>query len=704
MTSIFLSYANGDLDGAMKLLKEEERTCRELGNVDSLQASLGNQALILKARGDLDGAMKLHKEEERICRELGNVDSLQISLGNQALILKARGDLDGAMALNKEQEQICRKLGNVDSLQISLGNQALILKARGDLDGAMALNKEQEQICRKLGNVDGLQRSLGNQANILYLRGDLDGAMALHKEAERICRELGNIDSLHTSLGNQANILKARGDLDGAMKLHKEEERICRELGKVDSLHASLGNQEVDIGLLDYEQEVATKVKESEFIRLDEKIYRKREVLDEEVKGKLLVDDYDIEKRVKIRGQDIKESEAGIELLQKMKAVKREDTTDYQAFELQKVQKTIDIEAQSVAVTSGSHRVISGSSDEILKVWDLENDREHATLVGQTGSINRVMVTMDNQQQMKENMSPVTGAIVKDSVITSSKVTKLDPINAAEKRSDPVHFTVTGPPQVKHNSSFILNIWAHLENQLIEVNKRAKESNANQPILVKTIGPHLIPQGIKIAFTVEIEDFIIDNREECVLWNGDIASANFLVKVPDSIESGVYGGTIRIFTDGISIARVNFLIEVNDSSSQWQLSDMPYDVFRYRKAFVSYSSKDRNQVLARIQGIQKVAPNLEIKMDIKDLRSGENWKEKLREFIDQCDIFYLFWSQNAKESPWVEKEWKCAYKHKGIDFIDPVPLESPEHVPPPSELSGKHFNDWVLAYVRTINS
>lgn len=51
----------------------------------------GNQALILKARGDLDGAMALHKEEERICRQLGNVGGLAISLVNQALVLRQMG-------------------------------------------------------------------------------------------------------------------------------------------------------------------------------------------------------------------------------------------------------------------------------------------------------------------------------------------------------------------------------------------------------------------------------------------------------------------------------------------------------------------------------------------------------------------------------------------------------------------------------------
>jgi len=82
--------------------------------------------------------MALHEEEERICRQLGNLDRLAASLGSQANILYTRGQLDQAMALHKEEEGICRQLGNLASLAASLGNQAVILKAGGQLDQAMA--------------------------------------------------------------------------------------------------------------------------------------------------------------------------------------------------------------------------------------------------------------------------------------------------------------------------------------------------------------------------------------------------------------------------------------------------------------------------------------------------------------------------------------------------------------------------------------
>jgi tetratricopeptide (TPR) repeat protein len=235
--------ARGDLDGAMSLLKEDERICRQLGNLDGLSAALGDQALILHARGDLVGAMTLHQEEERLCRQLGNLQGLSRALGNRAVILHARGELDEAMTLHKEEERICRQLGNLARLQESLGNQANVLDARGDMDGAMALHKEAERICRQLGNLSQLATILGNQAVILQTRGDLDGAMTLHQEEERICRQLGNLEGLSRALGNQAVILHARGNLGGAMTLLREQERLCRQLGNLHGLQATLGNQ-----------------------------------------------------------------------------------------------------------------------------------------------------------------------------------------------------------------------------------------------------------------------------------------------------------------------------------------------------------------------------------------------------------------------------------------------------------------------------
>jgi len=86
--SMFLNDT-GHMVEALKMRESLTERYRKSGDKNKYQASLGNQAVILKACGELDEAMRLHKEKERICRELGNKDSLQISLGNQAVILKS---------------------------------------------------------------------------------------------------------------------------------------------------------------------------------------------------------------------------------------------------------------------------------------------------------------------------------------------------------------------------------------------------------------------------------------------------------------------------------------------------------------------------------------------------------------------------------------------------------------------------------------
>jgi hypothetical protein len=121
---------------------------------------------------------------------------------------------------------------------------------------------------------------------------------------------------------------------------------------------------------------------------------------------------------------------------------------------------------------------------------------------------------------------------------------------------------------------------------------------------------------------------------------------------------------------------------------------------RHKTAFASYASPDRDEVLRCIQGMEKAAPSLNIFVDVHSLRSGQKWEQEIWNRIPTSDVFFLFWSTNAMNSPWVEKEWRCALSARGPDFIDPVPLEPPDVAPPPKELINLHFNDWQLAYQR----
>ena len=119
-----------------------------------------------------------------------------------------------------------------------------------------------------------------------------------------------------------------------------------------------------------------------------------------------------------------------------------------------------------------------------------------------------------------------------------------------------------------------------------------------------------------------------------------------------------------------------------------------------KTAFASYSSKDREIVLFCLQGIKKILPNLDIFIDRLSLHSGDDWEKKLIQHVPKKDVFYLFWSVSSAQSEWVDKEWRLALKKRGLEYINPVPIDEPEYAPPPKELDSLHFNDVYLPYIK----
>jgi TIR domain len=263
---------------------------------------------------------------------------------------------------------------------------------------------------------------------------------------------------------------------------------------------------------------------------------------------------------------------------------------------------------------------------------------------------------------------------------------------------DHVQFSVTAPPKVKPRAKFLVDIWAHLEAEYARIIELARDSAPAESIQIRSVDPVPLSRGTSLSVQLAIEGMTVEPEHNTILWEGKIGRATFLVSAPFRLWSRTSAGSARIYVSGLEIARIQFVVKTGWRSVK--PGRIPCRIEQHRKAFASYSSEDRDQVLARIQGLQKGLPSLEVFLDVLKLRSGQDWQQQLWNVIPTHDVFYLFWSANASSSEWVEKEWRCALKTRGLDFIDPVPLCTPEQAPPPTELAGKHFNDWVLAFMR----
>jgi tetratricopeptide (TPR) repeat protein len=218
----------GNLQGASRLLQEQERLLRQTDRKVALAVCLNNQATVLMHQ-DMENASALLKTAEQISRDTGSQEVLAKIIGNQALIYLRHSRSEWALPLLDEQQRIYRRLGDREGLLTCLSNTGTLLMERGELDRALSMFKEVEATGRTLGDKRCVMRSLGNQAGVLQAKGDIGGALVMFKEVERVARELGDLVNLVLTLGNEVSIFLDHEDFDGALPIAEERERLSGE-------------------------------------------------------------------------------------------------------------------------------------------------------------------------------------------------------------------------------------------------------------------------------------------------------------------------------------------------------------------------------------------------------------------------------------------------------------------------------------------
>jgi HEAT repeat protein len=314
--------------------------------------------------------------------------------------------------------------------------------------------------------------------------------------------------------------------------------------------------------------------------------------------------------------------------------------------------------------------------------------------------------TRDTSSQIREMALLAVGGLKKGHDPWEGYVAYMlaeEPPHPSPPAADAVSFSLVSPARFAPGQSAILTVWAHLPRQHAEVLALARQAFGASDFLVSQKRGARVQRGTRLTVRLSLPGFGIDDPEDEFFWDGDVGNATFPVAIPEGTWPGTYPGTVTVHVDAIRIAKLHFVAEVGEQPGP--LTPLPVRPERCRTAFASYASEDRPEVLARVQGMQKAARDLDVFLDVHSLRSGDNWEKRLTEEIAARDVFYLFWSAAASRSPWVEREWRLALGLRGPDYIDPVPLAPPDQVPPPRELGDHlHFNDWVLAYLRGAQS
>jgi hypothetical protein len=152
-------------------------------------------------------------------------------------------------------------------------------------------------------------------------------------------------------------------------------------------------------------------------------------------------------------------------------------------------------------------------------------------------------------------------------------------------------------------------------------------------------------------------------------WLEPVHRQEFGLKVDSAADGTVLEGSIAVYNNLFLIGEVPLSIAVALDAPQSQPSVRTPGT-RCRKIFASYSHSD-------VEIMESVADYVALTgdtylSDLVDLRSGEDWDERLLEMINEADIFQLFWSTSSMRSPHVRREWEHALQLRRKSFVRPV--------------------------------
>ncbi|MFW9866515.1 MAG: toll/interleukin-1 receptor domain-containing protein [Candidatus Thorarchaeota archaeon] len=258
-----------------------------------------------------------------------------------------------------------------------------------------------------------------------------------------------------------------------------------------------------------------------------------------------------------------------------------------------------------------------------------------------------------------------------------------------------VNFSIYAPTSISPGSQFILNVWAYMNEQKTDMELIASREGNYEKREEK--GPVLARKGEIIQFNLVLPPpFEVLNEIDNIFWLKKITNASFPVSVPESIALGIHFGHVKVFIQGIQVLRIDFTLEIGKQLNS-QMTNITKEISRIAKVFASYSQLDQIKVLLAVQGLREIG--IKIFLDNLSIRQGDDWDDEINQNILNSDLFLLFWSRAAMNSVWVEKEWKFAYDNRGLDFIQPVPLEDPDTAPLPEKIASKHFFDKTRMYL-----
>jgi hypothetical protein len=275
---------------------------------------------------------------------------------------------------------------------------------------------------------------------------------------------------------------------------------------------------------------------------------------------------------------------------------------------------------------------------------------------------------------------------------------------ATDPQSDALDCTLYSRSEAQQGESLFIQVFAHLPEQAGEAGRLAREFDSDAARRGFKNLETEIRRGSLLVFHLSLPGMKIADPVQSLVWRGAPASVQFEAIVPAHAGLGTFIGTLTVSQDSVPVGHIKFRIKIvaRDQMRLPQVAEPVGQSRAYKKAFISYASPDRAEVLKRVQMLARLKINFF--QDVLALEPGARWEREIYRRIDESDLFLLFWSRAARESRQVMEEVRYALRRKNGDEmaapeILPVIIEGPPPAAPPPELAHLHFNDYFLYFI-----
>ncbi len=278
-----------------------------------------------------------------------------------------------------------------------------------------------------------------------------------------------------------------------------------------------------------------------------------------------------------------------------------------------------------------------------------------------------------------------------------------------------VQFTVYRPGVVRPAEWNPLLAFAHLAeprpgetgpSPLERVEQQATAvlgSRAREYPRVTQDSAYAVPREGEITFRPRVPGLEFNPPGRTFLWQEDVQREEFRFRAGPELDGSTARGRLTVFLGSLIVADIPLAIRVDHAFRP--AAPPRHEVARarpYRKIFASYSHQDSG-IVEEVERYSRSMGDRYLR-DLNDLRGGEVWDDRLKELIEESDVFQLFWSRHSMRSDFVRQEWEHALSLRRPNFLrptfweDPFPESEDKSLPPPV-LRRLHFERLPLAAV-----